>query len=264
MLMTAWGSNAGDERPEYDLLVAHGRGLNATVIDSSSGSGLLAIQGPGSRDLLAELTGADLEDLRYMWATPARVAGIRALISRTGYTGELGYELLIPAEHAHDFWTALFQAGEKHGLVPCGMIAAFGLRMEKGYIMRFDFAEGRTPYELGLGWTVKPDKGDFIGREALIRRKEAGFEDRLVNLAVEDGYVPAGGDAIQRQGRAVGQVTSSAYGYAVGSALALGYVPRDLALKGEKFTIRDGAGRDHPAAIVDRSPYDPQGKRLRA
>jgi aminomethyltransferase len=264
LLMTAWGSNADDERPEYDLLLEHGQGMNAVVTDTSSGSGLLAIQGPSARDLLAELTGADLEGLQYMWALPAKVAGIRALISRTGYTGELGYEVLIPAEHAHDFWTALFQAGEKYGLVPCGMIAAFSLRMENGYIMRFDFAGGRTPYEVGLGWTVKLDKGDFIGREALVRRKEAGFQDKLVNLAIEDGYVPAGGDTIQRKGRAVGQVTSSAYGYAVGSALALGYVPRGLALEGKKLTIRDGEGQDHPAAIVDRSPYDPEGKRLRA
>jgi glycine cleavage system aminomethyltransferase T len=116
---------------------------------------------------------------------------------------------------------------------------------------------------LGLGWTVKLDKGDFIGREALVRRKEAGFEDKLVNLAIEDGYVPAGGDTISRKGQAVGQVTSSAYGYAVGSALALGYVPRGLAREGKKFTIRDGEGQEHPAAIVDRSPYDPEGKRLR-
>ena len=86
MLMTAWGSNAAGERPEYDLLLEHGEGMQVAITDVSSGSGLLAIQGRRSRELLGELTDADLDELRYMWAAPAQVAGIRALISRTGYT----------------------------------------------------------------------------------------------------------------------------------------------------------------------------------
>jgi aminomethyltransferase len=263
MLMTAWGSNAADERPEYDLLLEHGRGLNVAVTDTSPGSGLLAIQGPNARALLSELTDADLEGLDYMWAMPGRVAGIRAYISRTGYTGELGYEVLIPAPHAHDVWTALFEAGGRYGLAPCGMITAFSLRMEKGYIMRFDFAGGRTPYEVGLGWTVKLDKGDFIGRDALVRRKEAGFEDKLVILVIADGYVPAGGDVLLHEGRAVGQVTSAAFGHTVGAALALGYLPLDLAREGVQVTVQDGEGDLHPAPVARRSVYDPRGTRLR-
>jgi aminomethyltransferase len=263
MLMTAWGSNAADERPEYELLLEHSQGLNACVFDASPGVGLLAIQGPRARALLRELTGADLDNLKYMWALPAQVAGIRALISRTGYTGELGYEVLVPAEHAHDFWGALMQAGAKHGLALVGMVAAFSLRMEKGYIMRFDFAGGRTPYEVGLGWTVKLDKGDFLGREALVRRKEAGFRDTLVNLAVKDGYVPTTGDAILQGGNRVGAVTSAAFGYTVGNPLALGYLPVDLAVKGIEVAIADQEGNTHMAVVGQRSPYDPDGSRLR-
>jgi aminomethyltransferase len=263
MLMTPWGSNAANQRPEYDLLLDHGKGMNAAVTDVSSGSGLVAIQGPKSRALLGELTDADLDGLKYMWALPAQVAGIRALVSRTGYTGELGYEVLIPAEHAHDFWVSVTRVGEKYGLALCGMIAAFSLRMEKGYIMRFDFAGGRTPYEVGLGWTVKLDKGDFIGREALLRRKEAGFRDRLVTLAVHDGYVPAGNDQILRQEQQIGQVTSAAFGHAVGTAIALGYVPQPLARVGQEVIVRDKAGGLHPAAVGQRSVYDPEGTRLR-
>jgi glycine cleavage system aminomethyltransferase T len=262
--MTAWGSNAANERPEYDLLQAQCRGRNAFAFDASPGSGLLALQGPQSRALLSELTPADLHHLPYMWALPAEVAGVRALVSRTGYTGELGYEILVPAEHAHDVWQALTKAGEKFGLALCGMAVAFGLRIEKGYIMRFDFAGGHSPYEAGLGWTVKLDKGDFVGREALIRRREAGFSQKLVSLALGDAYVPATGDAILRDGSQVGAVTSAAYGYTVGMSLALGYLPSVLANEGGRLEIRDQGGGLHPASVGPRSPYDPQGIRLRS
>jgi aminomethyltransferase len=262
MLMTAWGSNASGERPEYDLLVEQSKGKRAYVHDASPGVGLIALQGPNSRSLLSEMTSADLESLDYMWARPAQVAGIRSLISRTGYTGELGYEILIPAEHAHDFWSAMVDAGQKYGLALVGMVAAFSLRIEKGYIMRFDFAGDRTPYEVGLGWTVKLEKGDFIGREALIRRKEAGFEHKLATLAIEDGYVPPTGEGILQQGQPVGQTTSAAYGYTAGKAITLGYVPIHLAHIGTELTIQDSEGNTHPAVVEKRSPYDPEGSRL--
>jgi aminomethyltransferase len=264
MLMTAWGSNAAGERPEYELLLEHSRGRNAWVFDASPGVCLVALQGPNSRQLLGELTDADLRGLEYMWAVPARIADIRALISRTGYTGELGYEILVPVEHAHDFWQATMEAGEKYGLVPCGMIAAFSLRMEKGYIMRFDFAGGRTPYELGLGWTVKVDKGAFIGREALIRRKQAGFDEKLVLLATQDGHVPNGGDPVLQKGEQIGAVTSAAYGYTLRCGLALAYLPDALSSEGTLVAIGDQDGNSHPAVVGRRSPYDPEGLRLRA
>jgi aminomethyltransferase len=263
MLMTAWGSNAANERPEYDLLQEACRGRNATAFDASPGTGLLALQGPDSRKLLGQLTRADLHSLPYMWALQGEVAGVRALISRTGYTGELGYEILVQAEHAHDVWEALTGVGEQYGLALCGLTVAFGLRIEKGYIMRFDFAGGRTPYEVGLGWTVKLDKGDFIGREALVRRKEAGFDEKLVSLALQDEYVPATGDLILCDDDEVGEVTTAAYGYAVQSPIALGYLPIGLAQVGCKVEVKDQEGDLHPAVVGPRSPYDPQGIRLR-
>ncbi len=248
MLMTAWGSNAANERPEYDLLREGCRGRNAFVFDASPGMACLPCRGPTRGRCWAMLTSADLDSLAYMWALPAQVAGVRALISRTGYTGELGYEVLIPAEHAHDVWQALAEAGGKHGLALCGLVAAFGLRIEKGYIMRFDFAGGRTPYEVGLGWTVKLDKGDFLGREALVRRKEAGFGEKLVSVALQDDYVPATGDAILHGGSPAGAVTSAAYGYTVQSPIALGYLPLELSGVGTNLEVRDGQGEHHPAA----------------
>ena len=264
MLMTAWGSNAANERPEYDLLREHCQGMNAVVFDASPGAGLLALQGPQSRALLSELTTADLHSLPYMWALPGQVAGVRALISRTGYTGELGYEILIPAEHAHDVWQAMTSAGEKVGLALCGLGVAFGLRLEKGYIMRFDFAGGRTPYEVGLGWTVKLNKGGFIGRDSLVRRKEAGFDEKLASLALDDDHVPATGDVILCDGDPAGVVTSAAYGYTVQQPIALGYLPTALARVGTRVDVRDQNDGLHPATVSLRSPYDPQGVRLRS
>jgi aminomethyltransferase len=264
LLMTAWGSNAANERPEYTLLQEHCRGRNAAIFDASPGTGLLALQGPRSRALLAELTPADLHSLPYMWALPAPVAGVRALISRTGYTGELGYEILIPAEHAHDVWQALLETGERYGLALCGLSVAFGLRIEKGYIMRFDFAGGRTPYEVGLGWTVKLNKGDFIGREALVRRREAGFGEKLVSLALQDSYVPVNGDALLVAGQQVGAVTSAAYGYTLQRPIALGYLPVALAREGTAVEVRDSQAGQHPALVGPRSPYDPERTRVLA
>ncbi|MBN1317130.1 MAG: aminomethyltransferase family protein [Anaerolineales bacterium] len=264
MLMTAWGSNAAGERPEYNLLVEHSRGKNACVFDGSPGYGLIALQGPASRELLSELTDTDISGLEYMWTMPARVAGVQALISRTGYTGELGYEILIPAVYAQDFWTDVTGAGEKYGLALVGLGACFSLRIEKGYIMRHDFVGGRTPYEIRLGWTVKLDKGDFIGRDALVRRKEAGFSEKLATILIEDDYVPPAGDRIFKDGKPVGQTTSAAFGYTLGRAITLGYVPVDLDSPGTKVEIVDQAGAFHIAEITVRSPYDPEGKRIRS
>lgn len=263
MLMTAWGSNAANARPEYEWLLRWREGLNAAVTDVSSGCALLAIQGPLSRQILQSITEESLDRLGYMWGMPAACAGIRAYISRTGYTGELGYEVLVPAEHAHDFWEALTTAGKPYDMALCGMTAAFSLRLEKGYIMRLDFAGGRTPYEVGLGWTVKLDKGDFIGREALLRRKSAGFPEKLALLQLEDDHVPASGDALLVNDREVGKVTSAAFGYSVGHPLAFGYLPADLAREGTSVIVLDSAGGHHPARVVRRPLYDPEGTRLR-
>ncbi len=263
MLMTAWGSNAANARPEYEWLLRWSEGLDVAITDVSSGSALLAIQGPLSRQILQSITQESLEPLKYMWAMPAHIAGFRAYISRTGYTGELGYEVLVPAEHAHDFWEAVTAAGQPHGMALCGMEAAFSLRLEKGYIMRLDFAGGRTPYEVGLGWTVKLDKGDFIGRDALLRRKEAGFREKLALLLVEDEYVPANGDVLLSAGQECGRVTSAAFGHSVGHPLALGYLPASLAVEGTAVVVADRAGGSHPARVVRRPLYDPEGTRLR-
>jgi len=262
-IMTAWGSNAAGARPEYDWLIEHGRGLAVCVTDVSPGVALLAVQGPAAGNITGQLTPADLTALRTMDFVEAPLASApRALISRTGYTGELGYELCFPPEYAADVWDALLAAGGAHGLQPAGLKTAFSLRMEKGYIMRFDFMDGVTPFEAGLGWTVKLAKGDFIGREALAAQKAAGIRRKLASVALSDETVPPNGAPVWHASAAVGKVTSSAYGHTVGAPLALALLPVELAQPGLPVEV-EVAGVRHPATVVRRPYYDPEGARLR-
>jgi aminomethyltransferase len=276
-LMTAWGSNAADARPEFDWLLEHAAGMQVCVTDVSPGVALLAVQGPVASAIVGQLTQADLAGLRTMDFVETRLGSApRALISRTGYTGELGYELCFPPEYAADVWDALLAAGQPHGLQPAGLKAAFSLRMEKGYIMRFDFMDGVTPFEAGLGWTVKLGKGDFIGREALARQKAAGVSRKLALVALADETLPPNGAPIWRAGQVIGKVTSSAYGHTtlapalrsgasagVAAALALALLPADLAQVDLPVEV-EVAGERHLAQVVRRPYYDPEGKRLKS
>jgi len=262
-LMTAWGSNAADARLEYDWLVEHAAGLQVCITDVSPAVALLAVQGPAAAAIVGRLTPTNLAGLRTMDFVEAPLAGApRAIISRTGYTGELGYELCFAPEYGADIWDALLAAGRPHGLQLAGLKTAFSLRMEKGYIMRFDFMDGVTPFEAGLGWTVKLAKGDFIGRDALARQQAAGVTRRLVSVAMGDETLPVTGCAVWHAGAAVGKITSSAYGHTVAAPLALALLPAGLAQVGLPIEV-EVAGARHPAQVVRRPYYDPEGVRLR-
>jgi aminomethyltransferase len=280
--MTAWGSNAAGARPEFDWLNEHAAGMQVCITDVSPGVALLAVQGPAAGAIVGQLTPADLSGLCTMDFVEAPLGSApRAIISRTGYTGELGYELCFPPEYAADVWDALLAAGRPHGLQPAGLKAAFSLRMEKGYIMRFDFMDGVTPFEAGLGWTVKLDKGDFIGRDALARQKAAGITRKLVLVALAgaDAPLPATGCPVWHAGEVIGKVTSSAYGHTtlapalrsgasagVGAPLALALMDAGLAHVGLPVEVDGDApgGARHPAQVVRRPYYDPEGKRLKS
>jgi len=262
-IMTAWASNAADERPEFDWLVHHAEGMQVCVTDVSPGVALLAVQGPAARAILAALTPTDLGLLRPMDFVESRLAGApRAIISRTGYTGESGYELCVSPEYAADVWDALMTAGQPHGLQPAGLKAAFSLRIEKGYIMRFDFMDNVTPFEAGLGWTVKLAKGDFIGRDALARQKAEGVRRKLVCLALADETLPPPGSPVWRGDSVIGKVTSSAVGHTVGAPLALALLDVAHTQPDVVVMVEVGAAH-HPATVVPRPYYDPTGSQLK-
>ena len=227
----------------------------------------MSIQGPHTRRLLGALTDADLSTaaLPYFSFTMAKVAGVQeTLLSRTGYSGELGYELFYPVEYAEHVWDRMFEAGAALGVRACGLGALRTLRLEKKYLLfGLDANETTTPLEAGLGWTIRFDKPRFAGKEALARQKAAGPSRRIVLIEFPTlDFVPPIGAPILVNGTEVGNVTSADRGYTVGKALALGYVALPHAREGQEVAV---AGPDGPHAgkIHLRAIYDPDGLRVR-
>ena len=228
----------------------------------------MSIQGPKSRELLEALADADLSTaaLPYYSFTMATVADAPGtLLSRTGYSGELGYEIFYPVEYAEHVWDRVFAAGAILGVRPCGLGALRTLRLEKKYVLfGLDANDTTTPLEAGLGWTIRFDKPHFAGKEALVRQKAAGPQRKLVLIEFPTlDFVPASGASIAVDGIEVGKVTSADRGYAVGKALALGYVASGFAQQGQDVTVTDPEGA-HPGRIHLRALYDPDGLRVRA
>lgn len=215
---------------------------------------LLALQGPKAERILARLTDAGLESIRYYRFTEGTVNGIPATISRTGYTGEDGFELYVAAEHAAALWRQLLRAGAQDGLLPAGLGCRDSLRLEMGYALYGnDLDEGRTPLEAGLGWVVKLDKGDFVGRDALVRQKEEGVKERLVGFVLRERGFPRHGYGVVVDGRPAGEVTSGVLSPSLGQGIGMAYVPAASAKPGTEIGI---AIRDRTlAAEVVRPPF---------
>ncbi|MFC3074263.1 glycine cleavage system aminomethyltransferase GcvT [Shinella pollutisoli] len=246
------------------------RGTNpVAIVNLGYRDAYLSVQGPQSRALLQSLTDADLgnDSLRYFQFTQGAVAGIPgAVISRTGYSGELGFELFYPSEYAGHLWDTVVAAGKAHGLRPCGLGALVTLRMEKKYpLYGLDISEASTPIEADLGWTFRAAKGDFIGRERIAEQAQNGTERRLVLLSADD-LAPtfAIGDAIEAEGRKVGAVTSAAKGHTVGKSLAMGYVETGFDTDGLSLVIASAGGERVPVTLHRKPVYDPAGERARS
>jgi aminomethyltransferase len=221
------------------------------------------VQGPGSRELLAALTEADLstDRLPYFWFVQTVIADVPTLVSRTGYSGELGYELYYPRDYALHVWDSLTSAGA----TPCGLGALRSVRMEKKYpLYGLDVSETTSPLEAGLGWAVDLDGSEFIGRDALRRQRDEGTARLLTGIAFPDlSFVPAAGDVVTiSDGESLGTLTSTDRGWFLGKALAMGYLPADLpAGSPVRVTSADGARGD---GVTTHQPfYDPDGARVR-
>jgi aminomethyltransferase len=222
----------------------------------------MSIQGPNSRRLLGALTEADLSTtaLPYYSFVETTVAGVpETLLSRTGYSGELGYELFYPVEYAEHVWDRVFEAGADLGIRACGLGALRTLRLEKKYVLfGLDANETTTPLEAGLGWTIQFAKPHFAGKEALERQRTAGPERRLVLIEFETlDFVPPIAAPILAGGTEVGKITSADRGYTVGKALALGYVTTPHARQGQQVLVAGPEGTQSisepsttPAAFV--------------
>jgi aminomethyltransferase len=199
---------------------------------------LLALQGPKAGEILPLLTDTALDDIKYYRFAIGEVTGHEALISRTGYTGEDGFELYIAPHSASAIWDALFDAGAEHGLVPAGLGARDTLRLEAGMALYgHEIDDSTTPWEAGLQWTVKLDTGSFHGRDALAAQQEAGVTRRLVGLEVLDRGIARQGHAVKMNDQTVGEVTSGTFCPTLEKAVGMAYVPVELAQTGNELEI---------------------------
>ena len=241
-------------------------GDGVCVHDVSSATAYIAVQGPSSRELLVRAgVSADLggDALPYFRSAEVDLGGVPVLLARTGYTGELGYELNFPAEYAADLWEHLCATGGPMGVAPVGGEAMMTLRLEKGYrSYGSDIDLGVNPVEAGLGWTVDWGKADFVGRAAVLAAKENGTARRAVYLRGAEGVVVGrGAKLVTGSGDSVGEVTSGLFGPSVGAWVGLGYLDRSVALPAELVVGGEDGGRVECAV---RPFFDPAGKRVRA
>ncbi|MCX5331212.1 glycine cleavage system aminomethyltransferase GcvT [Streptomyces sp. NBC_00140] len=248
-------ANASNAQVVLDALVERAAGFDAEVRDDRDAYALLAVQGPESPGILASLTDADLDGLKYYAGLPGTVAGVPALIARTGYTGEDGFELFVKPEHAVELWQALTKAGEGVGLVPCGLSCRDTLRLEAGMpLYGHELSTELTPFDAGLGRVVKFEKeGDFVGREALTEaaaRAQDSPPRVLVGLIAEGRRVPRAGYAVVADGQVIGEVTSGAPSPTLGKPIAMAYVDAAHAAPGTTGVGVDIRGSHEPYGVV--------------
>lgn len=244
-----------------DWVVEHAADRRAYVTDITAAVAFPTIQGPNSRALLQSLIpDADLTALKRWTFTKGHIDGTRVMISRTGVTGELGFELFVPADEAAGVWNALFHAGGVHGLRPYGVEAMFTLGLEKLYPAHgIDMDETLTPFHVGTDAFIKFDKGDFVGREALLRVRDGQVKTAWVGLKLtQDSPAPAL-TPVLALGRQIGHITYSDHGHSVGAVLATAHLQKEFSVEGAEVNV---LGK--PATVARKAFFDPDGLRLKS
>ena len=245
--------NAANRRKDFEWLAARA-GREVGVTDESDAWAQLALQGPLAAQLLQRLTNANLSALRSYRFAKGEVAGVPCLVARTGYTGEDGMEIFSPSGEAVRIWEEIMEAGRHEKVAACGLGARDSLRLEMAYrLYGVDMDDRTTPLEAGLGWVVKLDKGDFVGREALVRQKEQGVARKLVGFVLTEPGIARHGYPALQEGRPVGEVTSGTRSPTLATSIGLAYLPPALAGEGSTFAV-DIRGRPVSARVV-KTPF---------
>jgi aminomethyltransferase len=236
--------------------VTEGGGASARWRNVSDATGLIAVQGPRAEALVGRLADVDVTRIGYYRFAEGTVAGAPALISRTGYTGEDGFELYVGAGDSERLWDALLEGGRADGAAPIGLGARDTLRLEMRYALYGnDIDDTTNPLEAGLGWVVKPAKGEFIGREAIERVRAAGPARRLVGVEMTERAVPRHGYPVVKDGAPVGVVTSGSYGPSVDRYIAMAYVASAHAAVGTELGV-EIRGQAKSGRVV-KTPFHP-------
>jgi 4-methylaminobutanoate oxidase (formaldehyde-forming) len=241
--------------------------LTVEIRDTTTDLAVIAMWGPQSRNVLQKITSDDVSNQAnpYLTSKTIDINGVKVLAQRVSYVGELGWELYIPNNRAVAVWDALLSAGEEYGIEVGGYKVLDALRLEKGYrYFTADVTELENPYQAGLGFCVDLEKGDFIGREALLKVRENGPKRKLCTLLLdgEDFALIYGGEAIYVAGQVVSRVRSGGYGFTIKRNIAYAYLPPELAVTGTRLDVEIF---DHTvcAEVVKTVLYDPKGEKLR-
>jgi aminomethyltransferase len=245
--------NASNQMKDYEWIRDHAR-PGTEVLFRSDDFAQLAVQGPRSLEIMLQLTDIRLDSMKYYWFALGKFAGIDAIISRTGYTGEDGFEVYCPPAHAQMIWTRIMESGKPHGIEPAGLAARNTLRLEaRMALYGNDIDETTTVLEAGLGWICKLDKADFIGRDALIKQKQEGIRRILVGFEMIERGIARDHYSVELDGRIIGPVTSGSPAPYLKKNIGLTYLPVDKSAVGTEFKviIRDRA----VAARVVPTPF---------
>ncbi len=245
--------NAANTEKDFQWILEH-RIPGVEIENISDSITQLAVQGKKAEPTLQKLTPVDLSQIKFYWFTEGELAGVPMTISRTGYTGEPGFELYFDRKHSEAVWNAVFEAGKEFDIAPIGLGARDSLRLEKKYCLYGnDIDETTNPFEAGLGWITKLDKGDFVGRDALVKIKEEGIRRKLVGFIVEGRMIPRHGYRVTKNGEAVGTVTSGTFSPILEKNIGLAYIQKEIAVVGETVDI-EARGRKETATIV-KTPF---------
>lgn len=254
--------NAANMEKDWEWFQEYLPTAGVSLINRSAQTALIAIQGPKSEEILSQVTTTDLAAITYYSFEEATVAGKEVLLSATGYTGERGFELYLDAAEAATVWSELLEVGASSGLVPVGLGARDTLRLEAAFCLYgHELTEETNPWEAGLGWTVKMDKGDFIGKAALQAQQGEALKRKLVGFKLLQRGVPRQGYAIlSSTAEEIGHVTSGSVSPTLGESIGLGYVTASQAEPGNHvwLKIRDKAVE---AELIDLPFVPPYNKR---
>jgi aminomethyltransferase len=239
--------NAANQAKDFAHIRAHNN-FDAEVDFASERYAQIAVQGPRALEILQKLTPAKLSEIKYYWFADGELSGVPARIARTGYTGEDGFEIYISPAEAPRLWNELLEAGSPFGIKPCGLGARNTLRLEaKMALYGHELTASINPFEADLGWIVKMDKGDFVGRSALQKSLDAGLSRKLVGFEMTGRGIGRDGYEVWIAGQPVGWVTSGGPSPSLNKNIGLCYLPLDTAVPGVEIEI---IIRNQPAAAV--------------
>ncbi len=230
-------ANAANADKDFEWIVQN-NSFDAEVRNVSGEYAQLALQGPRAQAIMTKVTDADLTALRYYWFARATCCGVQGILARTGYTGEDGFEFYFPPAQSERVWNELVEAGKPEGLMPAGLGARNTLRLEAAYALYgHELDEDTTLLEANLGWICKPEKGDFIGRDVLLKQRQEGVRKRLVGFEMSDRRIARDGYPVWIEGKVAGQVTSGSYAPYLKKNIGLAYVPPQCAEVGREIHI---------------------------